>query len=204
MQRRALPLLLISATVLTVACGTQESPPTPTPAAGATTAPPVPTNPLREAYFGNLHVHTRYSFDGYTNGAVTEPDDAYRWAQGEAIPGGGGGGDLQILKPLDWYAVSDHAEYLGVFPLMEDPSSPISRLPIAKRATSDDQAVAFAAFAEILNEMSAGKPDPGLSDPEISKTIWQEVVATADAHYKPGTFTTFVAFEWSSNPQQQN
>ena len=48
-------------------------------------------NPLREAYFGNFHVHTSYSFDGYTNGSVSNPDDAYRWAKGEAIPGGGDG-----------------------------------------------------------------------------------------------------------------
>lgn len=44
-------------------------------------------NPLKEAYFGNFHIHTSYSFDGYTNGSVTNPDDAYRWAKGEAIPG---------------------------------------------------------------------------------------------------------------------
>ena len=44
------------------------------------TAQDVTTNPLREAYFGNLHVHTSYSFDGYTNGSITAPADAYRWA----------------------------------------------------------------------------------------------------------------------------
>jgi len=204
MQRFAPLFVLIAVTALGTACGTQGSPPSSTPAPGTPAAADVPGNPLREAYFGNLHVHTRFSFDGYTNGSITEPDDAYRWAQGEAIPGGGGGGDLQILKPLDWYAVSDHAEYLGVFQSMEDPGSPLSRLPIAARITSDDQAVAFAAFGEILNEMSAGNPDPALSDPQISRSIWQEVVATADANYKPGTFTTFAAFEWTSNPQQEN
>jgi hypothetical protein len=162
------------------------------------------TNPLREAYFGNFHVHTSYSFDGYTNGCVTGPDDAYRWAKGEAIPGGGGGGDLKIKTPLDWYVVSDHAEYLGVFRKMEDPASPFSKLPIAKRITSGDQKVAFEAFAEVLNKMSAGESDPRLSDPETSKSIWQEVVRIADKHYAPGRFTTFPGFEWTSNPGQRN
>ena len=164
----------------------------------------VSTNPLRDAYFGNFHVHTSYSFDGYTNGSITDPDDAFRWATGEAIPGGGGGGDLKIKVPLDWYAVSDHAEYLGVFKKMEDPTSPFSRLEIAERITSDNQRVAFEAYSEVLKEMSAGRSDPELSDPDVSRTIWREVVDSADRHYQPGSFTTFPAFEWTSNPGQLN
>jgi len=164
----------------------------------------VSINPERDVLFGNFHVHTSYSFDGYTNGCVTGPDDAYRWAKGEAIPGGGGGGELQIKVPLDWYVVSDHAEYLGVFRKMEDPESAFSKLPIAKRITSDDQKVAFEAYSEVLKKMSAGESDPELSDPETSKSIWQEVVETADRHYQPGRFTTFPGFEWTSNPDQQN
>ncbi|MDW3221620.1 MAG: DUF3604 domain-containing protein [Paracoccaceae bacterium] len=164
----------------------------------------IPVYPLNEVFFGNLHVHTSYSFDGYTNGSVTDPVDAYAWARGEAIPGGGGGGDMQIKVPLDWYAVSDHAEYLGVFKKMEDPNSPFSKLPIAEQVTSDDAAVAFAAYSNVLNEMSEGKSDPDLSDPVTATTIWKEVVQTADDAYQPGVFTTFPAFEWTSNPGQRN
>ena len=102
---------------------------------------------------------------------------------------------LKIKRPLDWYVVADHAEYLGVFRKMEDPDSPFSKLPIAKRVTSDDQKVAFDAYSEILNKMSAGESDPQLSNPAYSATIWNEVVATADKHYKPGKFTTFPGFE---------
>ena len=174
-------------------------------AAGGDDLPPgVAVNPLNDVYFGNLHVHTSYSFDSYTNGSVTDPDDAYRWARGEAIPGGGDGSQLKIKRPLDWYMVSDHAEYLGVFPKMADPSSPLNKLEIAKRVTSDDQAVAFKAYSDVLTDMSAGKPDPDLNDPEIGRTMWREVVATADKHYQPGSFTTFAGFEWTSNPGKQN
>ena len=164
----------------------------------------VPKNSLKDAYFGNLHVHTSYSFDGYTNGSITDPDDAYRWAKGAPIPGGGEGGDMQIKVPLDWYAVSDHAEYLGVFKKMEDPDSQFSKLPIAAQVTSDDKAVAFEAFSNVLEKLSAGESDPDLTDSETSKTIWREVVDTADAHYEPGKFTTFPAYEWTSNPNQRN
>ena len=164
----------------------------------------IPVNPNKEVYFGNLHVHTSWSFDGYTNGSVTGPDDAYRWAKGAAIPGGGGGGDIQIKVPLDWYAVSDHAEYMGVFPMMDDPNNPISKLEIATKATSDDQVVAFGAYKEILAEISSGQEDPELASPEIKKNVWKEMIETADKHYEPGKFTTFPAFEWTSNPNSQN
>ncbi len=54
------------------------------------------------AYFGAVHVHTNYSFDAFTNGTLATPAEAYQWAQGKAIPGGGGGPDLQITAPLDF------------------------------------------------------------------------------------------------------
>src|SRR5262245_29460001 len=190
------------------ACSREE----PAPRAVATAAAPghagaassAPSNPLKDVYFGNFHVHTMYSFDAITIGCVTDPDAAYRWAKGESIPGGGGGPDHQIKKPLDWYTVSDHAEYLGVFSKMTDPSSPLSQLDIAKRVTSKDPAVAVAAYTEALDGISNRKPDPKLSDPTIAHTIWQEVVATANKHYVPGKFTTFAGFEWTSNPNEQN
>jgi hypothetical protein len=111
---------------------------------------------------------------------------------------------LQIKVPLDWYAVSDHAEYLGVFRKMEDPGSPFSKMEIAERVTSDDAAVAFEAYSQVLAEMSAGNSDPELSDPTISRSIWAEVVQMSNDAYTPGVFTTFPAFEWTSNPGERN
>ncbi|GAB3269757.1 DUF3604 domain-containing protein [Parahaliea aestuarii] len=157
-----------------------------------------------QVYFGAVHVHTNYSFDAFTNGTLASPADAYRWARGEAIPGGGGGPDLKIAAPLDFYAVSDHAEWMGVFKLMEDPNSPMSRHPLASRITSDDPAVAMGAFGEILQSFSQGKRDASLDNPEINHNVWQDIVSTADAYYRPGEFTTFPAFEWTSNPQTRN
>ena len=42
-------------------------------------------NPMRNAYFGDVHVHTSNSFDAYIFGVRATPDDAYRFAKGEAI-----------------------------------------------------------------------------------------------------------------------
>ncbi|WP_226667581.1 DUF3604 domain-containing protein [Microbulbifer aggregans] len=155
-------------------------------------------------YFGNFHVHTSYSFDALTNGANTTPADAYRWAKGEAIPAAAAAGVIQIKRPLDFYAVSDHSEYLGVFKKMQDPDNPASQLPIAKEILSKDKKVAFDAYARVLDTMSPGMADPALADPAIMKPIWQEVVRTADEYYEPGKFTTFPAFEWTSTPAMRN
>ena len=58
-------------------------------------------NALRNAYFGDLHVHPDYSFDAYAFGTVATPYDAYRYARGEAIAHPAGF-DVQLRQPLDF------------------------------------------------------------------------------------------------------
>lgn len=203
------PITLLPLIVL-AACGPESAHEEDLSATEVSAAPALETSamltqyPNKEAWFGNLHIHTSWSFDGYTNGSVTEPDDAYRWAKGEAIPGGGDGTPLQILQPLDWYAVSEHSEYMGVFKNMENPNSPFSDLEIAAEITSDDQAVAMAAFALVLDDLNKGIPQPELNDPELARNLWVDIQEIADKHNKPGSFTTFPAFEWTSAPNNLN
>ena len=42
-------------------------------------------NPIKNAYFGDLHVHTKYSFDAFIGGVSAGPDEAYRFAKGEEV-----------------------------------------------------------------------------------------------------------------------
>jgi len=180
----------------------------PEPAVGeASTQPATPTpasNPDRNVYFGAVHVHTGWSFDGFTNGSKTTPSDAYAWAQGREITNSGFGGKIQIETPLDFYMVSDHAEYMGVFNQMANPESPLSKTELAKAVTSPDAVVRMQAFAGVLRDMSMGKRDPMLSDPELARSVWAQIVKAADENYQPGKFTTFAGFEWTSNPQTLN
>lgn len=158
----------------------------------------------RKALFGAVHVHTQNSFDGFTNGSITTPANAYEWAQGKPIPGNADGMQFQINTPLDFYAVSDHAELNGVFPKMADPEHPLSKHPMAARILSEDPNTAMQAFGEVLLNFSTGNLDPAFTDLDLSRSVWSENVETADTFYKPGEFTTFAAYEWSSNPDTRN
>ena len=85
-------------------------------------------NEDRNAYFGDTHIHTKYSFDAYIFGTTATPDDAYRFAQGETIQHPLGF-DMKINEPLDFYAVTDHAFFLGMISAWSDTSSYASTLP---------------------------------------------------------------------------
>ena len=92
-----------------------------------------PPNMDNDVYFGDVHVHTGWSFDAFTNGSKTTPSDAYAWAQGKVITGSGGP-EMQLKTPLDFYMVAEHAEYMGVFNQMENPDSPLSKTELARKA----------------------------------------------------------------------
>jgi hypothetical protein len=200
------PIVLIALSVALGLTACSKSPPAVTSAEPA--APPAapalpPPNPENNVYFGDVHVHTGWSFDGFTNGSKTTPTDAYAWAQGKAITGSGGP-EMKIQTPLDFYMVSDHAEYMGVFNQMANPDSPLSKTELAKGVTSPDANVRLQTFAGVLRDMSDGKRDPMLSDPALARTVWADIIKAADANYVPGKFTTFAGFEWTSNPQKRN
>ena len=92
------------------------------PAAKAAPAPRAPCaqrDPNRRALFGDLHVHTGFSMDAWVQGTLVGPDDAYRFARGQAIglppydDAGRPARTMRIDRPLDFAAVTDHAEWLG-------------------------------------------------------------------------------------------
>jgi len=72
----------------------------------------IPLNNLKEAYFGDLHIHTGMSLDAYIGGIRTTPDQAYQFAKGETIRILDTG-NVAIQRPLDFAAITDHSEFLG-------------------------------------------------------------------------------------------
>ena len=165
-------------------------------------------NPLNNVYFGEQHLHTQNSPDAYAMGTRNTPDDAYRFAKGEAIKKNTSGEMVQKKTPYDWVAITDHAEFMGVFPQLSDPSSALMKKgkddPIIKKILSGDPKQGQEAFAEIAVQLTQLQPSPLFYDPDIIRGVWENAVATANKHYEPGKFTTLIGFEWTSIPSNQN
>jgi len=161
-------------------------------------------NAQRNAYFGDLHVHTSYSFDAYIFNVRATPDDAYRYAKGETIKHAAGFDVRLTDAPLDFLAVTDHAEYLGILPAMNDPQQPLSKVPYAPQLFSTNRAAITAAFRRIADSVGSGKMLEELRDPAVTKSAWSHIVESAERHNVPGRFTTFIGYEYTSPPNGRN
>jgi hypothetical protein len=168
------------------------------------------SNAERNAYFGDLHVHTNYSFDAFAFGTVASPYDAYRFAKGQAIKHPAGF-DVQLRAPLDFYAVTDHAMFLGAVKAAADTTSTFSKFghvqglhnlnaPENQNFESLPQRVtAFSTFLpDTLAKVADGSIDPDLVD-QIAKDAWTDTIRAAEAFNDPGNFTTLVAYEFTSS-----
>jgi hypothetical protein len=213
-RRHAYLTYVCAALVMTLAIGVRmhsksgQTPPTlGISAASAQSAPAAATpkpNPDREAYFGQTHLHTSWSPDAYIFGnRVTGPAEAYQYAIGKPIKHPAGY-EVQIRTPLDFQGVTDHAEYVGVMRLANDPSSSISKLPIAQKLQVKNEADATRVFQWLAASLGKNQPIPELLSPEIKNTVWKETIAIADEYNKPGKFTAFVSYEWTSMPNNRN
>ena len=162
------------------------------------------SNPLRNAYFGDLHVHTSNSLDAYNAGVRAGPDDAYRYARGEALEHPLGYPVRLRGGPLDFYAVTDHAENIGIARAIEDPASALFAHPLAERFRSSDPRERQAARMALAAPQLTGKPVPGLDSTPVRRATWQANIEAAERHNRPGRFTTFIGYEYSAQPAGAN
>jgi hypothetical protein len=180
-------------------------------------APCLERNPLRNAYFGDLHVHTAYSQDASTQGTRALPDDAYRFARGETLgvqPYDANGKPLRSIRlrrPLDFVAVTDHAEQFGETHICRTPGLPGHDSWIC-RVYRRWPRLAF--FLMNTSASAFGKPDrfdfcgkDGRHCLEAARIPWQDTQAAAEAAYDRTPqceFTSFVAYEWTAAPSSNN
>jgi hypothetical protein len=161
-------------------------------------------NPLNNVYFGEQHLHTANSPDAFAMGTRNTPDDAYRFCKGEAIKKIVSKTTVQKGTPYDWCAVTDHAEYLGIMPLIIDKTSSMSKTEMGKLILSGDPKKGAQAFQEIMNSVAGMDPISYMNDPKLLSSAWEKQKAVANKHNDPGKFTTLIAFEWTSQAMYEN
>ena len=160
------------------------------------TSQPAP-NPERNAYFGDLHLHTSLSFDAAAAGTNTLPEDSYKFARGDTVTYLGR--KVHRNVPLDFLAVTDHSEYLGIVREVRDGNGPLKDTDWGKRIASAplQQVMRMLAPSGFFN---SEKPIPEFTTEKLLESNWQKEVDAAQKYYEPGKFTTFVAYEWSPMP----
>ena len=173
----------------------------------------------KNVYFGDLHVHTKHSFDAYIFGTTATPDDAYEYAKGNAIEHPLGY-EMQLREPLDFYAVTDHGFLLGSVEGWADPDNgregtePFHNLNAPENLTQESIAHRsqlfqnyvrnIATFSNIWTRTIAyltGDTARGstIYDVDVHRTAWKDVIQSAQRHNDPGNFTTFVAYEFTAS-----
>ncbi|MEM1156035.1 MAG: DUF3604 domain-containing protein [Pseudomonadota bacterium] len=166
--------------------------------------------PQRRAYFGDFHVHTAWSFDASAQDTRNTPDDAYRFARGERIqiqPYSDediGERQIQIDRPLDFTAVTDHAEFLGEMRLCNRPGSPGYWHPTCAlhRHMPSMSFLTFGAYGMNMKKRWNLCDEDDTQCKAAAGDTWRDIQRAAEAAYDRSSnceFTSFIGYEWTAN-----
>ncbi len=166
-------------------------------------------NALRNPYFGELHLHTALSFDAYIFQNRLRPADAYRFARGEALrlapldAMGNGTRNVQLDRPLDFAALTDHSEFLGETSLCTTPGA--SGYNTLTCQTYRSGMAGFVLFGADLAQRMPSRPPLLCAAGNCSMAagrVWAEVQSSAHAAYDRTSacrFTSMIAYEWTGS-----
>lgn len=161
----------------------------------------------RQALWGDTHLHTNYSFDAAVLGnRQLTPADAYRLARGDIVTAHNGQ-KVKLDKPLDFLVVADHAEYLGLIPMLLKKNPLLMKDKVGQRwaqilAADDSLESLGKLFFEIGDDKAKGVQR--LKNRAVTRSAWQDITSTADAFNQPEVFSTFSGYEWTSAPGGNN
>jgi len=176
--------------------------------AGAAAAAGRPTQ--THLYWGDVHLHSNYSLDAYATGnkSVT-PDDAYRFARGIPIKAPGVDAKVQMRRPLDFLAVTDHAEMMGLQVELDERNPKLLATPWGQKMLAvhlDPKGNVMRASGGALAPDSPERKEmlSQIFSPELRQATWAAEVAAAERNNIPGKFTTLFGWEWSAMPGGKN
>jgi hypothetical protein len=157
----------------------------------------------QRVFWGDTHVHTAYSTDAGMIGNRLGPDEAYRFARGEAVVASSGV-RAKLQRPLDFLVVADHAENLGLAPMIAESNPDLLETDFGRRihgmVRSGDYGAAYALWGEHLG----ARDDPLRGNDALTRTMWERLTEAAERYNQPGVFTALIGFEWTSSPGGNN
>jgi hypothetical protein len=186
-------------------------------------------NPDMNLYWGELHLHTAESFDASLFGTTLGIEDAYRFARGEALSSPSGEA-MQLSRPLDFVAITDHAEGFGTRTHCDSAGLSLSERAACWLANEPNPMIFQILTSRVRGTAAPGDPSkpagvyqqtvrnppkPGafptcrFGDGALERCIsnatvdWARYVALADKYYEPGKLTTLVGYEYSPGMPDQ-
>ena len=167
-------------------------------------------DPLKQPFFGDTHVHTAYSFDANSQNTRNTPRDAYLFAKGGRMgiqpydEDGNPQRFVQLDRPLDFVALSDHAALLGEVSICTTPGSwrywhPVC---IAHRSSTELSVLLLGGRALGFRSRWGFCGDDGEVCLDRASSVWQEIRRAAEEAYDRSAaceFTSFVGYEWTAS-----
>ncbi len=158
-----------------------------------------------QVLFGDTHFHTDLSFDAGLVGTTLDMHAGYRFARGEKVISNTGQ-PVQLIRPLDFLVITDHAELIGLAPMLHASDPLLLADPWGKWAHerfNAGQDGRMELFQNIVKLSTIEGTNPFSSD-AAARSIWQRFIKVADTYNEPGRFSAMTGFEWTSTPKGDN
>jgi hypothetical protein len=157
-------------------------------------------------YWGDVHLHSNYSTDAYATGNTSvTPDMAYRYARGIPILHPRTNSKVQLRRPLDFLAVTDHAINLGIDVMLQEHAAALQATEWGRKVIALHDQAGWQSF--MRNAPRGADRQPMMAEVfsrDVRSTAWNREVDAAEKNYVPGEFTTLFGWEWTSAPGGKN
>jgi hypothetical protein len=158
-----------------------------------------PKRPL----WGDTHVHTDFSTDAGMIGNRLGPEEAYRFARGEMVVSSTGV-RTRLQRPLDFLVVADHAENLGLAPMIAEKNPDLLKLEFGKKIAQLVYDGKYGDAYTLWGKGMSARKDPLKGQEALTQSMWERLTAAAEEFNEPGKFTALIGFEWTSSPGGNN
>jgi len=153
-------------------------------------------------FWGDTHLHTSYSTDAGLVGNTLGPEEALRFARGEQVISSTGV-PARLIRPLDFLVVADHAENLGLAPMIEASDPELLRDPMGRKYHDLVKSGQGWEAYQLWKKSGAERKD-SMPNPALQRTAWGRIIEAVDTYNEPGVFTAFHGFEWTLTPDLRN